>query len=306
MINIARFDLTSLRIFLIAAREGSLTTAAEHIPITLSAASKRLTELEHAIVCPLFVRHARGLTLTPAGKALYRHVERLISGLERMAREMDDFSQGIQGHIQVWANTSSIIQFLPQSLAGFSAQHPEIKIGLEEKLSHDIVNALLNQQADLGIFAGNLSTQGLEVFTYRHDKLVLLTRDDHPLAVEETVQFQQILPYDFIGLNSGSSLLALLSDVASHQQQTLKLRIQVSSFDAVCHMVAAGMGVSVIPQNVARSEVLDTKLCCIPLLDDWSTRRLLIGIPKNAELRAETRHLYEYLQQEARITLAVE
>jgi len=298
MINISRFDLTTLRIFLIAAREGSLTVAAEHVTLTLSAASKRLADLERAIDCLLFIRHARGLTLTPAGVALYHHAEQIINGIERMASVMEDYSHGVRGHIRIWANPSSVIQFLPQSLTGFGAKHPDIKIGLEERLSGEIVNALLTQQADLGVFADDLPTEGLQTFVYRSDRLVLLVREDHPLAQESEITFKQALPYDFIGLNKGSSLLTRLSNMASKQQQALRLRIQVSSFDAICHMVAAGMGISIIPANVSRPSAFGVPLRILPLIDKWTTRHLLVGVPKGAMLRPEVQNLYDHLQAE--------
>lgn len=299
MINLARFDLTSLRLFLAAAHEGSLTAAAERIPITLSAASKRLSDLEQMMECALFVRHARGLVLTPAGEALRRHAEQLIHGLERMAGEMGDYAQGIRGHVRMWANASSVIQFLPQSLSGFARKHPDIRIGLEEKLSQQIIDAVLTGQSDLGVFADSLPTQGLDVFTYRQDRLMVLVREDHPLAGEEALWLRQITAYDFVGLNLGSSLHSRISAAAMREQQVLKLRIQVSSFDAICHMVAAGLGISIMPRGVLRTRALGVGLRSIPLLDEWSTRSLLVGARSGVPLRPEARHLYDYLYHES-------
>jgi len=299
MINLARFDLTSLRLFLAAAHEGSLTAAAERIPITLSAASKRLSDLEQMMECALFVRHARGLELTPAGEALRRHAEQLIHGLERMAGEMGDYAQGIRGHVRMWANASSVIQFLPQSLSGFVRKHPDIRIGLEEKLSQQIIDAVLTGQSDLGVFADSLPTQGLDVFTYRQDRLMVLVREDHPLAGEEALWLRQITAYDFVGLNLGSSLHSRISAAAMREQQVLKLRIQVSSFDAICHMVAAGLGISIMPRGVLRTRALGVGLRSIPLLDEWSTRSLLVGARSGVPLRPEARHLYDYLYHES-------
>ena len=299
MINPTRFDLTSLRLFLAAAHGGSLTAAAERIPITLSAASKRMSDLEQMMECVLFVRHARGLALTPAGEALRHHAEQLVHGLERMAGEMSDFAQGVRGHVRIWANASSVIQFLPQSLSGFMRVHPDIQIGLEEKLSQQIIEAVLAGQIDLGMFADSLPTHGLDVFTYKQDRLMLLVREDHPLANEHALWLRQTMDYDFIGLNVGSSLHSRVSAAAMQEQQVLKLRIQVSSFDAVCHMVAAGLGISVIPQGVLRAQALGITLRPIPLLDDWSTRSLLVGVPSGVLLRPEARRLYDHLYQES-------
>ena len=83
MVNLIHFDIQSLRFFLYAAQAGSLTKAAERSHMTTSALSKRISELEKAIGCPLFVRLPRGLALTPAGQNLTEHVQSLLNGVNR-------------------------------------------------------------------------------------------------------------------------------------------------------------------------------------------------------------------------------
>jgi len=79
-----------------------------------------------------------------------------------MAGEMDDFAVGVRGHVRIWVNTSAVIQFLPQDLPLFLAAHPDVHIGLEERVSSDIVDALEQGQADIGIFADNIAAPQIE------------------------------------------------------------------------------------------------------------------------------------------------
>jgi DNA-binding transcriptional LysR family regulator len=90
MINPAHYDLQSLRIFLMAAESGSLTKAAERTHMTLSAISKRISELEKVNDCALFVRQPRGLSLTPAGHGMLEHARKILDQVNRMASEMGD------------------------------------------------------------------------------------------------------------------------------------------------------------------------------------------------------------------------
>jgi DNA-binding transcriptional LysR family regulator len=226
------------------------------------------------------------------------HALRIVSCIEVMASEMDDYSSGVRGHVTVWANASSVIQFLPQDISRFLKTNHEIKIALEERFSTDIVRAVSENYADIGIFADNVSPGELQTFLYKKDKLVLLTPVDHPLAKHSIVNFEDTLPYDFIGLNRGSSLLARLAEAATSIQRTMKLRIQVVSFDAICHMVAAGLGIGIIPEQVARTQVMGTKLNTIPIADPWADRRLLLGVRNGNDLRPEAKKLLDFLKSD--------
>jgi len=219
-----------------------------------------------------------------------------------MASEMDDYSCGVRGHVTVWANASSVIQFLPQDLSNFLKINQEIKIGLEERVSADIVKAVSEHYADIGIFADNVSPGELQTFPYKQDKLVLLVPKVHPLANHQSINFEEALPYDFIGLNRGSSLLARLSEAATSINRSMKWRIQVVSFDAICHMVAAGLGVGVIPEQVARFQVMGTVLRTIPLTDSWAKRTLWLGVRNENDLRAEAKKLLYFLKSSFELT----
>ncbi|WP_219952884.1 LysR family transcriptional regulator [Dickeya zeae] len=297
MINPTHFDLQSLRLFLQVARIGSLTKTAAHFHMTLSALSKRMAELERTVDCVLFIRMPRGLALTAAGKELVHHARQVVNSVDRMAGEMQDYAVGVRGHVHIWANTSAIIEFLPQELADFLQHHPLVRINLEEKLSETVVTALLTGQADIGIFADNVPSPGVEKMPYREDQLVVLVSPQHPLAGCREIPFADTLPYDFVGLNDGSSLLKLLQDTAEEYGNLLRLRIQVSSFDAVCRMIEAGLGISILPEGAVRPEILGVGLHAIRLTDDWATRKLWLGIKSGAILQPEAANLLAHLRQ---------
>ena len=297
MINPTHFDLQSLRIFLLVAQTGSLTKAADKSHMTLSALSKRIAALERTVDCALFVRLPRGLELTPAGQELVHHARTVLDNVNRMAGEMSDFAVGVRGHVRIWANTSSIIQFLPTDLASFLCEQPLIRISLEEKLSEQVIAALVAGEADLGIFADNVPSQGLEKFLYRRDRLVVLVPPDHALASATEISFVETLGYDFVGLNQGSSLLQRLIDASVSLEKPLRLRIQVASFDAICRMIEAGLGIGVLPEGAVRAENLGAGLRAIRLTDSWASRTLWLGVKSEAALLPEASKLLGHLRQ---------
>lgn len=109
MLNLLQLDLVSLRLLVLTADSENLTKAAEHAHMTVSAASKRLAELERVTNCTLFIRLPRGLQLTPAGRGLAEHARNILEGAQRMAHDASDYASGVRGHVRLFANTSAVI-----------------------------------------------------------------------------------------------------------------------------------------------------------------------------------------------------
>jgi DNA-binding transcriptional LysR family regulator len=295
MTSFFHYDLHSLRLFIVVAELGNLTRAAQRTSMTLSAVSKRITDLERSTGCTLLLRQPRGVELTAAGKGLLAHARHVVEHVNRMANEMSDYAVGVRGHVRVWANTSAIVQFLPHDVRVFLADNPSVKISLEERLSGDIVAAVASGDADIGIFADNVAAPNIDKAVYRQDRLVLLVPNDHPLTAHEEVAFVDTLDYEYVGLNEGSSLLARLLDAAFGAGRTLKVRIQVSSFDGICRMIEQGLGIGVLPEAAVRNEILAAGLRPVRLVDDWADRTLWIGTRSRNTLSPEAARLFDFM-----------
>ncbi|MFM0513447.1 LysR substrate-binding domain-containing protein [Paraburkholderia sp. RL17-373-BIF-A] len=295
MSSFFHYDLQSLRLFIVVAELGSLTRAAERTNMTLSAASKRIAELERSTECTLLLRQPRGVELTAAGKGLLAHARQVVERVNRMANEMSDYSTGVRGHVRMWANTSAIVQFLPRDVRIFLSDNPTVKISLEERLSGEIVAAVTSGDADIGIFADNVPAPNIEKAVYRQDKLVLLVPNGHPLATLQQVAFVDTLDFEYVGLNEGSSLLARLLAAAITAEQTLKVRIQVSSFDGICRMIEQGLGIGVLPEAAVRNEILAAGLRPVQLVDDRAIRTLWIGTRSLEALSPEAVRLFNFM-----------
>ncbi|KAA1014587.1 LysR family transcriptional regulator [Paraburkholderia panacisoli] len=295
MTSFFHYDLQSLRLFVVVAELGSLTRAADRTNMTLSAVSKRIADLERSTGCALLLRQPRGVELTAAGKGLLVHARQLVERVNRMANEMNDYSTGVRGHVRMWANTSAIVQFLPRDVRIFLSDNPSVKISLEERLSGEIVSAVTSGDADIGIFADNVPAPDIEKAVYRRDKLVLLVPNDHPLASQKQVAFIDTLDFEYVGLNEGSSLLARLLAAAIAAERTLKVRIQVSSFDGICRMIEQGLGIGVLPEAAVRNEILAAGLRPVQLVDEWADRTLWIGTRSVESLSPEAARLFAFM-----------
>ncbi|WP_409076587.1 LysR family transcriptional regulator (plasmid) [Pantoea sp. C3] len=295
LVNVSGLDLITLRIFVLAAHTRSLTQTSEHVYMTLSAVSKRINELEKLIGQRLFERRPQGLQLTPAGESILMQAKSVVASVDILTQQMNAYVIGINENIRVWANTSSIVQFLPKDLFAFQSLHPDVKILLEERLSVEIIKALNHGDIDVGIYSGNIDARGLEKKTYRIDQLVIIAPASFMPELGDECQFSQIVDHCFIGLNNGSAILDLIKDAAVSQGKSLDIPFQVASFDAAISLIEAGLGISILPRSAVIRIAKERGLRIIKLQDHWSFRQLWIAWANGNALNAGASALIKHL-----------
>ena len=288
-------DIDSLALFVRAAELRSLTKAAEASHIGLAAASRRMALLEYRFKTPLLERSSRGVELTPAGASLLPHAKALLVEINQMQAEMRDHANGRKGALRILANTSVMTESLPEDLAGFARQNPDVRLLLEERWSSEIVRLLLAAEGDVGIIVEGVRTEGLETFPYSTDRISVVMPADHPLARVPEMKFADVLDDDLIALESGSSMMRLLAQQAVIAERTLQLRVEVRSFEAVCRMVQAGLGLGLLPYQAASVLGKGLGLAVRPLTEEWAERRMLICVRKERAANSSVAKLLNYL-----------
>jgi DNA-binding transcriptional LysR family regulator len=242
----------------------------------------------------LLYRRPRGVELTPAGDALLHHARTVLADMDSLQAELSEYSRGVRGHVRIHANTSAIIEFLPEDLALFVRDHPEIKIDLQEHVSSEAIHAVREGLTDIGIFANTPAVEGLQVFAYRKDQLVLVVPDGHVLASRAPVALADALAYDFIGLQHDASLHGLIAAAARGADLPLHMRIQVRSFEGICRMIARDMGIGVLPIK-AVAHLRGLPLTVVELSDEWASRGLYLGVRDYDALSVIAREMVDHL-----------
>lgn len=291
-----RMDLTSLQLFVAVCELGSIGRAAEREFIAASAISKRLSELEISVGTQLLYRHARGVDLTPAGESLLHHARSVLFSLDKMQGELSEYAQGVRGHVRIHASISAILQFLPEDLGSFTRAHDQVKIDLEEHLSAEVVRAVREGAADLGLCNAATGLGELQSLPYRRDRLVLIVPRGHALSERSAIAFADSLDFDQVGLHSTSTIYLAMRQAAEEAGRTIKLRIHVTSLDAMCRMIDNGLGVGVMPQRAFELMHGVGALQSVPLSDPWAERELRMVARDFSSLPVTARLLVEHLQ----------
>ncbi|HLS80191.1 MAG TPA: LysR family transcriptional regulator [Steroidobacter sp.] len=291
-----RFDLRDLELFVAVADAGSIARAAERSHTVASAVSKRISDLEAGFGAALLVRGAKGVELTAAGHALLKRARVLLHQAAQLDEEMRRHACGVQGYVRVFANISAIVEFLPGALASFAAQHPDVHVHLEEHVSSDTAAAVANNSADFGIVSELPVIDGLSTTPFRKDDLVLVMQPGHPLASRDPIPFAETAGQPLIGLHANSSLHRLMTRAAADANVALNWRMHMTSFDAVCAMVAAGLGVAVVPRAATTPYIRSLNLASISLSDAWARRQLFLCTRAGAPLHSAAHSLFEHLR----------
>jgi len=294
------FDLVDLRLMVRVAEANSLTKGAEASFISLPAASTRIKNLEESIGAKLLNRHSQGVTLTPPGQAFVHRARLVLGQIEHLRGDLQEYASGIKGHLRVYANTTALGEFLPEVLKRYLATHPDVNIDLQEKLSNEIVRAVMDGKTDIGIVAGSVRTENLQTLPYRSDSLVLVVPQQHPVAELPSMPLIDALEFDHVGLHEASALHAFLHRECEQLNKPLKVRIQVGSFESACRMIEAGVGVGVLPESAARRHARSMAIRLVPLSDAWALRSMQICVRSLTELPHFARDLIDLLSEDAR------
>ncbi|HWP14787.1 MAG TPA: LysR substrate-binding domain-containing protein, partial [Xanthobacteraceae bacterium] len=234
------------------------------------------------------------------GRTLLQHARTILGQTERLREDLGAYAGGVAGQVRVLSNTNALTEFLPETLSSFLAAHPNVSVDLEERLSDEIVGLIAEGVADIGIVAGTVDAGGLETYPYRSDRFVLVVAKDHPLARRNRIAFAEVLEHDFVGLDRASALQRFLADKASRAGRSIRLRIQLRSFDGVCRLVERNVGVGIVPETTARWAARTMEIRAVQLTDAWALRDLSICMRDYKALAPYARQLVDHMRAERR------
>lgn len=294
----SHFDLTDLQLIVNIGDASSLTRGAEKSHLSLPAASNRVKNLEEHFGTRLFHRNSQGVTLTPSGESFLRHARKVLQQIEQLRGDIHEYSRGIKGQVRMVANTTAMTEFMPTVLSRYLSTHPDVTVNLRERLSYLVVKSVADGAADIGIVAGQPAADGIQYLPYRNDRLTLITDPNHPLADREEVAFGETLSYEYVGLSEWSAIHAFLIQAADNLGHPFRFRIEVGSFDTVCRMIEAGVGIGIVPEQAARRYASNMNIRLVRLSDAWAERRLHVCVRDLDALPAFARDLVELLQQD--------
>ncbi|AOA56935.1 LysR family transcriptional regulator [Acinetobacter larvae] len=289
-----RLDFFDIQLFLHVVDCGSLTKAAQRSSISLQAASERIKKLEQHYQVSLFTRHHNGVQLSAAGQSFAEHALRL----KQQYLALQDSMQAFSGRRRfcLWCNSSAQSEYLPDLLPQYLLDHPQFQIELKEAESLDIIQAIQQGHAELGIISSFFAHQHLQSRPFADDPLVLICATQHPLAQATQLDLNQVLSYPFVGLMAHHSLQRSIEHQAQQLGYQIQYRLRLPTFSAIHQVVANGVGIAIVPRR-ATQHLRAQKLHVIALTGAWAQRQLLLVAHDFAKLNPDYANFAHYLSQ---------
>ncbi|MEH2921515.1 LysR family transcriptional regulator [Samsonia erythrinae] len=292
-----RFDIIDLRLFLNVYKAGSITGGAALSHLTLQSASERIRGMESELGVPLLNRSRTGVTLSDAGYSLVNHANIVLQQVEHMRSELHQYGKGLRGHINLLCNSSAQSEFLPGLIGPYLQHNPNISISVKEMLSDDIVTAIKNQTANLGIVADSTPLNGLASRPFRDDELVVFAPASGRWRDLDSTTFDAIITAEFIGLSAGIALQDHIDEHAKKQGRRLNYRVRMATFDAVMQVVNSGVGIAILPRHAAERYPHRRDIHIIRLSERWANRKLIICARDFADLPGYATAFVDFLVQ---------
>lgn len=271
------YEIEDLRVFCEVERRGSFTGAAAALHYTQSGVSRRIAALERATGGPLFVRRARGVSLTPVGAVLHRHARDILGRVDVAAADLRAVRRGEGGRLRIGSFATADAVLVPTALARFRERWPRVETSVVEALTGRLVGALHTGEIDVAVVSdypsGVIPAEGLELTHLCDDPLLVALPPGHRLAGERAVDLRDLADESWIEAGTLSEVtVTVLAAAAARAGFVPRNDITVPGWTAKLGFVAAGLGVTLVPALAAPAMRSDVVLR--PLRDDLARRRV--------------------------------
>ncbi|GAB3658898.1 LysR family transcriptional regulator [Echinicola sediminis] len=210
-----------LQVFHTVAKRLNFTKAAEELYISQPAVTKHIREIERHYQVKLFDRRGSKISLTPAGKTLYEHADKIFAIYRDLEFELNHFTQEQRGELRIGASTTIAQYILPPILAAFHEKFQDIRLSLSTHNTEQIERSLESGEIDLGIIEGRSKQPQFKYTEFTKDEILLIARTDHPLSKKEGLSKEELMEIPILMREPGSGTL----EVMAHALKSLDVKL---------------------------------------------------------------------------------
>ena len=225
---------------------GSVTQAGKALFVSQPAVSRLIADLERKVGFKLFERKSRQLIPTEEGKALYQEVQRAFVGLSQIEEAARGIRQFQIGQLRLITIPILASRILPEFVSLFLEQYPGCAVSLEVRPSHRVAEWVVSQQCDLGISTLPIEHPGTTAVPFMRGDSVCILPADHPLAAKSEIHASDLEGEPFVSYRPDSVSRYRIDEIFHKAGVTRNLKLEARTSDAICALVAAGLGISVI------------------------------------------------------------
>jgi DNA-binding transcriptional LysR family regulator len=286
-----------LRYFREVAAHGSVRHAAERLFVAQSAVSRQIALLESELGVPLFDRHARGMSLTDAGRLLLAYSTDMRSRFDEFRGMIQEYGSLRRGHVDLVCVEGVLARFMPEALRIFADECPEITLKVTAMGSQAVAESLAEHRSDLGIVFGSAPRTDLLELAQMSQPLCAVVAPGHPLAGRSNCALADVAAYPLVLPDRSFGIRQMVDRVAANARLKLKMTVEVNTLAFAYRLVMQGQNrVTFLPEDVVRSEIEAGLLLAVPLTDP-SLRKSRVTLVESTtrKLSQAAQHLARYL-----------
>jgi len=290
-------ELRQIKYFIEVARREHITEAADYLHIAQSAVSRQILNLEMELGVRLFIREGRNVRLTPVGRLFLERMEQAIQVIEKAKREIEESLDPKQGTIRIGFPSSMAAYVLPTVVSEFRELYPDVKFQLRQGSYRHLIETVIKGDIDLALLGpvpeGDNRIQGHVLFL---ENLVALLPSRHPLAGESSIRLQQLSEDTFVLFPKGFVLRTMVDNACQSSGFQARVSFEGEDIDAIKGLVAAGLGVSLVPEITLIDSVPRTT-ARVPVIEPFVTRTVGVITPADRELLPTEQLFLKFLKQ---------
>lgn len=268
-------EFHQLRYVCAIAETGSFSRAAERCQIAQPSLSQQVLKLEEDLGARLFDRLGRSIRVTEAGRAFLPHARSILEQMEAARSSVAEKKGDVRGSVAVGVIPTIAPYLMPRYATGFARKFPDAKLRIVEETTPVLVERLRDLSIDLAILAIPLRHKDLELFPIRTEPLFAVLPKDHPRATAESLALKSLRGEPFVMLRDGHCFRDLSLATCMHARITPNIAFESDQFSSVLGMVAAGVGISLVPEMA-----MDRHAGCryVRLSDSRATRTIVAAV----------------------------
>ena len=259
-----RMSFDYLEGFLEVAKVKNFSRAATVLYRTQPTLSQQIQRLEKEFGGKLFDRDFKVVRLTPAGATLLRYAEELVALRAEALEAIGQLKTNPKGSLRIGTNDATCLYVLPNALASFRREFPCVQVNIYRNFSHKILEKVQEGNLELGIVSLPRSVKGLAIIPIFSAELKVLLPPDHPLCDKREITAEEISFYPLLLPKTGRTR-KMIENLMRPYKKTLQVSMELASVEIIKKYVAAGIGISLLPENFARMEIAAGTLKLVPL-----------------------------------------
>jgi DNA-binding transcriptional LysR family regulator len=275
-------NLTQLSLFRDLARELSFVKVAQQNHISQPAVSVHIKKLEHTLGKKLLTRTPHNIQLTPEGLIILADVKKILYLCDNLKISSNYQHETMEGNIRIAAIHSVGMYEIGDFLSTFMKSYPKIHVHLEFRRSDEIYSLLLTERIDIGVVAYSEKRTRIEALPLGEDELVLIVDKNHPLWGKKSIKLEEVNNQPFVAFEEGIPTREAIDQILTEKGINIDIRMTNDNIYTLKRVVAAGIGVSIVPTSSVDEEVSSGLLCRVKIRDINLSRPLsLLKLKKN-------------------------